>query len=168
VASPTRDGVHGYDEIRNVIEQSVGQAVGEHGRVGHVPIHYLHQNLTREELAALYLAADVMLVTPLRDGMNLVAKEYVTVHDHGGALVLSEFAGAAAELTAAWLVNPYDVRGVKLALMAAIDAGADERRQRMRQMSSQVASHDVHRWARTFVAALHKSTPGAEATAHGA
>ena len=88
-------------------------------------MHYLHQSYPREEMAALYLAADVMLVTPLRDGMNLVAKEYVACrHDDDGALVLSEFAGAADELRQALLVNPHDIDGVKEALARALDHAA--------------------------------------------
>jgi trehalose 6-phosphate synthase len=112
----------------------------------------LHQHLPREELAALYLAADVMLVTPLRDGMNLVAKEYVAArYDEGGALVLSEFAGAAHELTDAYLVNPYDAAGTKATIMRATTDPVAERRRRLRAMRQQVFSHDVHAWAKGFI-----------------
>ena len=98
--------------LRDEIEQLVGRINGDFGRIGRPAIHYLHQSIPREELAALYRAADVMLVTPLRDGMNLVAKEYVAAaYDDGGALVLSEFAGAADELRQAFLVNPHDING---------------------------------------------------------
>ena len=101
LATPSRERVEHYQQMRDDIEQSVGRINGEFARVGHPVVHYLHQSLPREELAAFFLAADVMLVTPLRDGMNLVAKEYVACRDDlGGALVLSEFAGAAAELRA--------------------------------------------------------------------
>ncbi len=96
IATPSRERVEHYQRMRNDIEQTVGRINGEYSRVGHPAVHYLHQSLPREELAAFFVAADVMLVTPLRDGMNLVAKEYVACrHDDGGVLVLSEFAGAA-------------------------------------------------------------------------
>ena len=117
LATPSRERVEHYQQMRNDIEQSVGRINGEHARVGHPVLHYLHQSLPRQELAAFFVAADVMLVTPLRDGMNLVAKEYVACRsDNGGVLVLSEFAGAAIELRDAILVNPHDTDGVKDAL----------------------------------------------------
>ena len=122
IATPSRERVEHYTRMRNDIEQSVGRINGEHSRVGHPVLHYLHQSLPREELVAFFAAADVMLVTPLRDGMNLVAKEYVACrHDDGGVLVLSEFAGAAIELKDAVLVNPHDTDGVKNALHRRVD-----------------------------------------------
>jgi trehalose 6-phosphate synthase len=103
-------------------------------------------------MAALYRAADVMVVTPFRDGMNLVAKEYVACrYDDDGALVLSEFAGAADELRQAWLVNPYDINGMKAALLGACRADAKERTKRMKAMRKTVLKHDVAAWARTFL-----------------
>jgi trehalose 6-phosphate synthase len=155
LATPSRERVEHYQKMRNDIEQSVGRINGEYARVGHPAVHYLHQALPREELAAFFVAADVMLVTPLRDGMNLVAKEYVACrHDNGGALVLSEFAGAAIELKDAILVNPHDTDGVKNALHAALTLDPGEGRRRMRAMRRQVLTHDVDRWARTFLDAL--------------
>jgi len=110
---------------------------------------------TRDELIAFYAAADVMLVTPLRDGMNLVAKEYVACrNDLGGALVLSEFTGAAAELRQAYLTNPHDLEGVKDSIEAALDQSPEEGRRRMRALRRQVLAHDVNRWARAFLDAL--------------
>jgi trehalose 6-phosphate synthase len=118
-------------------------------------LHYLHQALPRDELVAFYLASDVMLVTPLRDGMNLVAKEYVACRsDGGGVLVLSEFAGAAIELKDSVLVNPHDTDGVKNALYEALTMPAAESRRRMRTLRRQVLGHDVDRWARSFLDAL--------------
>ena len=112
VATPTREGVEHYQNERREIEQLVSEINGVHGRLGYPAIHYLYQSLPLDELVALYRTGDVMLVTPLRDGMNLVAKEYVTTRlDGDGVLVLSEFAGAADELTDAVLVNPHDERG---------------------------------------------------------
>ncbi|RSD19482.1 alpha,alpha-trehalose-phosphate synthase (UDP-forming) [Amycolatopsis eburnea] len=159
LATPSRERVEHYQRMRGEIEQMVGRINGEFARVGHPVVHYLHQSVDRTELAAFFSAADVMVVTPLRDGMNLVCKEYVAArHDLGGALVLSEFAGAAAELSSAFLVNPHDLDGVKDALVAAITLDPAEGRRRMRAMRRQVLTHDVDRWARSFLQAL-----GAEA-----
>src|SRR6202012_1743753 len=109
LATPSRERVESYQILRSDIERQVGHINGEYGEVGHPVVHYLHRPVPREELIAFYVAADVMLVTPLRDGMNLVAKEYVACRsDLGGALVLSEFTGASAELRQAYLVNPHD------------------------------------------------------------
>ncbi|HLU58963.1 MAG TPA: trehalose-6-phosphate synthase [Pseudonocardia sp.] len=155
LATPSRERVEHYQKMRADIEQAVGRINGEYARVGHPAVHYLHQSLPREELVAFFVAADVMLVTPLRDGMNLVAKEYVACrHDGGGALVLSEFAGAALELKDALLVNPHDTDGVKNALYHALTMPSEEGRRRMRALRRQVLTHDVDRWARTFLDAL--------------
>ena len=127
LATPSRERVESYQKLREDIERQVGHINGEFGEVGHPVVHYLHRPVPRDELIAFFVASDVMLVTPLRDGMNLVAKEYVACRsDLGGALVLSEFTGAAAELTQAYLVNPHDLEGVKDAIEAAINQ-TDER-----------------------------------------
>ena len=111
--------------------------------------------MPRDELVSFFVATDVMLVTPLRDGMNLVAKEYVACRsDLGGALVLSEFTGAAAELTAAYQANPYDMEGVKNAIEAAVNQSRDEGRARMRALRRQVLTHDVEKWAKSFLDTL--------------
>jgi trehalose 6-phosphate synthase len=160
IATPSRERVDHYVRLRAEIEQTVGRINGEHGSVGHPPVHYLHQSLPRTELTAFYLAADVMLVTPLRDGMNLVAKEYVACrHDEGGVLVLSEFTGAARELTSALLVNPYDTDGVKSAVVQALDMPAAEARKRMKSLRRQVLRNDVDAWARSFLDALGMPAP---------
>jgi trehalose 6-phosphate synthase len=160
LATPSRERVEHYQKMRADIEQAVGRINGEYARVGHPVVHYLHQSLPREELVAFFVAADVMLVTPLRDGMNLVAKEYVACRpDNGGVLVLSEFAGAALELKDALLVNPHDIDGVKNALHSALTIEPDERRRRMRALRRQVLSHDVDRWARSFLDALGLPPP---------
>ncbi len=152
VASPSRERVEHYRLLRDEVEVTVGRINGEHAELGNPPIHYLHQTYPREEMAALYLAADVMLVTSLRDGMNLVAKEYVACrHDETGALVLSEFAGAADELTSAILVNPHDIRGLKDAIVHAARISPNEARRRMRAMRRRVREHDVTHWATVFV-----------------
>jgi alpha,alpha-trehalose-phosphate synthase [UDP-forming] len=155
VASPSRERVEEYRRLRDDVEVTVGRINGEHGEVGVAPINYLHQSYPREEMAALYLAADVMLVTPLRDGMNLVAKEYVACrYDDTGALVLSEFTGAADELSGAFIVNPHDIEGLKDAIVRAATVSPAEARRRMRSMRRRVLEHDVAYWAKTYLEAL--------------
>ena len=144
VATPSRERVEAYRELRDQVEVTVGRINGEEGRIGTPAVHYLHHSYPQEEMAALYLAGDVMLVTPLRDGMNLVAKEYVACrHDDGGALVLSEFTGAAEDLRQAFLCNPHDISGLKAAILAALRADPRDARRRMRAMRRQVFRHDV-------------------------
>ncbi len=160
LATPSRERVESYRVLRNEIEQQVGHINGEYGEVGHPVVHYLHRPVPRDELIAFFVAADVMLVTPLRDGMNLVAKEYVACRsDLGGALVLSEFTGAAAELRQAYLANPHDLEGVKDTIEAAVNQTPEEGRRRMRALRRQVLAHDVDRWARSFLDALAGQTP---------
>jgi trehalose 6-phosphate synthase len=152
VATPTREGVEHYQNERREIEQLVGEINGVHGRIGHPALHYLYQNLALDDLVALYRTGDVMLVTPLRDGMNLVAKEYVTTRlDGDGVLVLSEFAGAADELTDAVLVNPHDEKALREAIMTAVDMHRHERRARMARLREVVRSSDVQGWAERFL-----------------
>src|SRR5690349_1082555 len=135
VAVPSRERVESYKGLRDRIEGEVGRINGEYGRVGEPAIHYLNQRFGRADLAALYQTADVMVVTPLRDGMNLVAKEFVAARrDDSGALVLSEFAGAAAELEDAFLVNPHDVDGLKDTLLQAMAAEPADLKRRMAAM----------------------------------
>jgi trehalose 6-phosphate synthase len=160
LATPSRERVASYQILRNDIERQVGHINGEYAEVGHPVVHYLHRPVPRNELIAFFVASDVMLVTPLRDGMNLVAKEYVACRsDLGGALVLSEFTGAAAELRQAYLVNPHDLEGVKDAIEAALNQSAEEGRRRMRSLRRQVLAHDVDRWARSFLDALTEPHP---------
>ena len=156
IAVPSREDDPHYRRERAHLEQLVGEVNGAHSILGKPAVHYLNQSVEVDELVALYLAADVMLVTPLRDGMNLVAKEYVACRvDATGALVLSEFAGAAQELRDAILVNPHDLDGLKAAIRHAVDLGPDEAKARMRRMRRIVRRRDVQAWARTFLAALH-------------
>ena len=155
VASPSRERIGEYQRLRGEVEGIVGHINGEHSSVGHPAVHYLHQSFPREEMAALYLAADVMLVTPLRDGMNLVAKEYVACHhDLRGALVLSEFTGAADELRQAFLVNPWDIDGTKDAIRHAAAVTPAEGSRRMRALRRRVSEDNVYHWAATFLGAL--------------
>ena len=155
VATPSRERVEHYARLRENVEREVGRINGEFGRVGAPAVHYLHQSYSRNELAALYRAADVMAVTPLRDGMNLVAKEYVAARtDLGGTLVLSEFAGAARELRQAYMCNPHDINSIKDALMRAIEADRSEAAKRMHSMRRYLRDHDGRQWASDFLTTL--------------
>lgn len=155
VASPSRERVAAYMQLRDEIELTVGRINGDHDTVGHTAIRYLHHSYPREEMVALYLAADVMLVTALRDGMNLVAKEYVASRIDGrGALVLSEFTGAADELAQAVKVNPHDIEGLKDAIMTAVQMPPAEQARRMRALRRRVRDHDVADWSRRFLTDL--------------
>jgi trehalose 6-phosphate synthase len=155
VATPSRERVEHYVHMRETIEQQVGHINGVFGTLGGPAVHYINQSVPREELVALYRAADVMLVTPYRDGMNLVAKEYVAARgDLSGALVLSEFAGAAAELKQAFLVNPHDIAGVKNQLVRALRVEPEESAKRMRAMRRYLFKNDLEHWAGSFFDAL--------------
>jgi trehalose 6-phosphate synthase len=160
VATPSRERVDQYRILRDDIDRLVGRINGDLGRIGRPVISYLHSSFPREEMAALYRAADIMVVTPFRDGMNLVAKEYVAcTFDDDGALVLSEFAGAADELRQAYLVNPYDINGMKARMLEAYDADPKDLSRRMRAMRKTVAENDVAHWASAFLAALSGVQP---------
>ena len=155
LATPSRERVESYVQMRGEIERMVSRINGEYAEVGRPVVHYIHRPVPREELIAFFVAADVMLVTPLRDGMNLVAKEYIACRsDLGGSLVLSEFTGAAAELRQSFLCNPHDLEDVKDKMQAAIEQPRDVRRKTMRALRRQVLTHDVDRWARSFLEAL--------------
>ncbi|WP_309709818.1 trehalose-6-phosphate synthase [Pseudolysinimonas sp.] len=161
VASPSRERVETYKHLRDEIELTVGRINGDFGTIGHQAVNYLHHGFPREEMAALYLAADVMLVTALRDGMNLVAKEYVAArHDEDGVLVLSEFAGAADELKTSLRINPHDIDGLKDAIMQAVDMPRAERRKRMRSLRKRVRENDVGHWSRSFLRTLSDANGG--------
>ncbi len=155
VATPSRERVDQYRILRDDIDRLVGRINGDIGRLGRPPITYLHSSYPREEMAALYREADVMVVTPLRDGMNLVAKEFIASRDGDtGALVLSEFAGAAKELRQAYLVNPHDINGLKDALLLAMHDSDRNKARRMRLMRKHVFEHDIDRWAEEFLSDL--------------
>ena len=155
VASPSRERVDAYGQLRDEIEQTVARINGDFDTLGHTAIRYLHQTHPREEMVALYLAADVMLVTALRDGMNLVAKEYAASRiDNRGVLILSEFTGAADELGMALRVNPHDIDALKQAIMRAIEMPGAEQGRRMRALRRRVTDNDVQVWSRSFLDAL--------------
>ncbi len=158
VASPSRERVEAYVNLRDEIELTVGRINGDYSTISHTAISYHHHGYPREEMVALYLAADILLVTALRDGMNLVAKEYVASRfDENGVLVLSEFTGAADDLKRALLVNPHDIDGLKDAIVAAIDMPARERATRMRSLRKRVLENDVARWSSNFLTTLENA-----------
>jgi trehalose 6-phosphate synthase len=151
-----------YRALRDEVETTVGRINGDHSSLGSPAVHYLHRSFPRDEMIAMYLAADVMLVTPLRDGMNLVAKEYVACRsDDTGRLVLSEFTGSAEELTGAFATNPHDIEGMKESLLHAIAVSDREAQRRMRAMRRRVRDYDVNRWASSFLGALDMVHPDA-------
>ncbi len=155
VAVPSRGGVDSYQRFKRQVEESVGRINGTCGTLNSTPVHYIHRTVTEAELGALFRAADIMLVTPLRDGMNLVAKEFIASRvDEDGVLVLSEFAGAAAELDGAVTVNPYDVEAVASSLYRALSMSPAERTERMRRLRRRVREYDVHHWSQKFLGQL--------------
>ncbi|WP_349904309.1 alpha,alpha-trehalose-phosphate synthase (UDP-forming) [Parafrigoribacterium humi] len=152
VANPSRERVKAYMALRDDIELTVGRINGDFATISHTAISYHHHGYPREEMVALYLAADVMLVTALRDGMNLVAKEYVACRfDEDGVLILSEFAGASDELTRALRINPHDIDGLKDTVLRAVEMPKRDRRARMRAMRRKVMVNDVAKWSSAFL-----------------
>ncbi|MDD9911054.1 MAG: trehalose-6-phosphate synthase [Ahrensia sp.] len=161
IAPPTREGVDAYADIRQELEQLSGAVNGEFATIDWTPVRYIHRQVARVRLAAIFSISKVGLVTPLRDGMNLVAKEYVSVQppDDPGVLVLSQFAGAAEEMTEALLVNPYDVEATADTLQRALTMPLEERQERFQALSGKVEDGDVVTWCRSFLEALHSVKP---------
>jgi trehalose 6-phosphate synthase/phosphatase len=155
VTFPSRETIASYAGLRRQISEMVGRINATYGTPRSLPIHLMLRSFPVEEVSALYGAADIMLVTPIRDGMNLVAKEFVAsrLHDDG-VLVLSEFAGAADEMPEALIVNPYDTEAMGAAIRQAIEMPTSQQRERMIKMRENVRRHDVHDWSATFIAEL--------------
>jgi trehalose 6-phosphate synthase len=156
IAVPSRENVPEYELLRERIERLSGQINGELGKPGWTPLQYQYRSVAFEHLVALYRLADVAFVTPVKDGMNLVAKEYCAAQvDLKGVLILSEFAGSAAQLghRGALLVNPFDVEGMAETLLEALELDREERRERMRRMRRRVKSQDVFWWVQRFLSA---------------
>ena len=153
IVVPSRAEVPEYQILKAEVERLVGEINGEFSQAGWVPIHYMYRSLERDELLAYYRAANIALITPLRDGMNLVAKEYCAANvDNNGVLILSEFAGAATQLrTSALLVNPYDIEGVASAIYRAYNMNTIERRLRMRNLRHSIARRDIFWWVDFFL-----------------
>ena len=160
LAVPTRAGIDKYQDLKGEVERRVSEINGIHGTALISPINYLYQTLTQEELCALYRLADVCFVSPVRDGLNLVAKEYVACRDDGGGtLVISEFAGAVSELGEALRINPWDIEGTVNQLERALEMSLGERNERMMPMHSRVLQNDVHLWVRDFMSSLEGTEP---------
>lgn len=156
VVVPSRTSLKAYADLKQELDSLTGRINGRFGQHGYVPIHYFFKHLNRVELVALYRSCDVALITPLRDGMNLVAKEYAacSVNQHN-VLVLSKFTGAADQLgKGALLVNPYDLDGTADTLHHALHMDDAERRRRMRFLRTNVHRNDVHHWVQRFIKAL--------------
>jgi trehalose 6-phosphate synthase len=156
VVVPSRQQLPRYRALKEEIERLVGEINGRHTTPGWVPIHHFFRSLDREELLAHYRTADICLVTPVKDGMNLVAKEYCACNvDLNGALILSEFAGASAQLgRGAILVNPHDEEGVAEAIRTACLMGPGERKERMKRMRAGIRRRDIYWWVATFLRAV--------------
>ncbi|RLC94897.1 MAG: trehalose-6-phosphate synthase [Chloroflexi bacterium] len=153
VVVPSREDIPRYQELRDEVEGLVSEINGQFTQWGWVPIHYMYRNLDRLELLAYYRAAEIALVTPLKDGMNLVAKEYCAANrDRNGVLILSEFAGSATQLRhSALLVNPYDIEGVANAIHRAYKMEVGERRARMRRLRKSIRDRDIFWWVESFL-----------------
>ncbi len=155
IAVPSRENIGAYEDMRRSIEGLVGRINGTHSQQSRVAVHYLYKSLAQEDLVAYYMAADVLVVTPFRDGMNLVAKEYAASRiNNDGVIVLSEFAGAARELKGALLVNPFDIDAVTSALDQSLRLATDDETRRMTRMRKHLRVNDVYLWARKFLAEL--------------
>ncbi len=156
VAAPSREDVQAYGDLRRELDGLCGSINGDFGDVEWMPIRYIHRTIARKRMPALYRAARVGLVTPLRDGMNLVAKEFVAAQDPDdpGVLVLSRFAGAAEQMGEALLVNPYDTQATADAIQRALHMPLDERRLRHASLLADLRAHDVHWWREQFLDTL--------------
>ena len=155
IAVPSEFHVPEFREMKRTIDEIVGRIIGRFSFEGRSPLIYIYTAFDPEQLAAYYVAADVALITPLRDGMNLVAKEYVACHPHGdGILILSEFAGAARELSEALPVNPYDAEAIQRQIDVALAMSPEERHARMRALGAKVAARDVRWWTSSFIGLL--------------
>ena len=160
VAVPSRDRLPDYRDMKRSIDEAVGRIVGRFTSEGRPPLQYVYTALSREQLAAYYSAADIALVTPLRDGMNLVAKEYVASRTRDdGALIISRLAGAAEDMEEALAVNPYDLEDVSDALHRAAEMTLKEKTERMRALRRRVLTRDIHWWLREFLGAAGHSIP---------
>ena len=158
VAVPSRENVESYRVLRGQVHELISSINGEFGTPDWVPIVYIHRNIARSELTAIYKLADVAWVSPLRDGMNLVAKEYVACHEDGrGVLVLSSFAGAAAEMGEALLVNPFDEERTASVVLRALNMAEDDKRERMAALHRRVLRNDVFAWSERFLNLLDEA-----------
>ena len=156
IASPSREDVGAYSDILHELESLCGSINGDFGELHWMPVRYMHRTVARPRLPGLYRASRVALVTPLRDGMNLVAKEFITAQDPADpvVLVLSRYAGASEQLSEALLVNPYDTEGTAAAIQLALQMPLEERRARHQALMATIRRYDVHWWCNTFLDSL--------------
>jgi trehalose 6-phosphate synthase len=159
IAPPTRESVEAYSDIRHELEMLAGSINGTFGELDWVPIHYIHRATPRRRLPGIYRSSRICLVTPLRDGMNLVAKEYVAAQDaeDPGVLILSQFAGAAEELGDALIVNPYNIEETADVIRVALEMSKDERRRRHGALLATLRRHDVSTWCNSFLSRLERT-----------
>ena len=151
----SRDQVDMYADLKVKIDEMIGSLNGKYSELGWTPVHYFYRSFDFDELIAMYHTADIALVSPLRDGMNLVAKEYIaTKHDNPGVLILSEMAGAAIELTDAIIINPNDTEQISDSIYKALTMDEEEKMKRMKRMQKRVSTHTVKKWAGDFVEEL--------------
>ena len=164
IAPPTRESVEGYSDIRQELESLAGSINGRLGELDWVPIHYIYRSTPRRRLGDIYRSSRVCMVTPLRDGMNLIGKEYVAAQDPAdpGVLILSKFAGAAEEMTQALIVNPYSVEETAEAIRDALEMTLAERRERHGALLAGVRKHDATAWSQSFPDHLNRVRPIAE------
>jgi trehalose 6-phosphate synthase len=159
IAAPSREDVGAYDDLRREMDSLCGAINGDYGELDWMPVRYIHRNVARRRLPGLYRASQVALVTPLRDGMNLVAKEFLAAQDAAdpGVLVLSRFAGAAEQLKDALLVNPFDTQGTAQAIQHALTMPLGERVERHEALMAKIRKYDVHWWRNAFTQALDEA-----------
>ncbi|CCB91585.1 trehalose-phosphate synthase [Waddlia chondrophila 2032/99] len=144
---PSRENVGSYQELKKEVDELVGRINGSYATEKWAPIHYHYGTKSFEQLTAIYLASDICLVTPLRDGMNLVCKEFIAAHsDEKGVLILSQFAGAISEINDCLAANPYSINNLKLAIETALEMPEPERTDRMKNMRSSISKHNIHHW----------------------
>ncbi|MBA4329768.1 MAG: alpha,alpha-trehalose-phosphate synthase (UDP-forming) [Polaromonas sp.] len=162
IASPSREALDTYSGLRQELESLCGSINGDYGELDWMPVRYIHRNVARKRLPGLYRVASVALVTPLRDGMNLVAKEFIAAQDPAdpGVLVLSRFAGAAEQLKEALLVNPYDTYGTAESIQIALQMPLAERQKRHQKLLERIRQQDVHWWRKAFLQTLTDMDPG--------
>jgi trehalose-6-phosphate synthase len=151
IATPSRNKIEEYCDMKKEIDEAVGSINGRFGSEEWTPVMYFYRKIPQQLLLAYYKAADVGLLTPIRDGMNLIAKEFAASKDEDGVLILSEFAGAAEELNEAIMVNPYDIQATAEAIKTAVEIPAEEKRQRFQAMKEKVKEHDSGWWLKNFL-----------------
>ena len=153
IVVPSRSEVHKYADLKTEIDQLIGEINGLYSKPGWTPVHYFYRSFAFNELIAMYNLANIALVTPLRDGMNLVAKEYLAAksEENPGVLILSEMAGSAAELTEAIIINPNNIKDIETAILQALSMSEEEKKERLLKMQKHISRQTVKKWANDFI-----------------